>query len=331
MTRIDNTDESRCPRPREATRSTRGCQQVSKISRQPHSFFDPLTSHFMIFRKQSSVVFPLISSRSLWIFFTLFLATSSLYSESLPATKNEAPWRDASVFLFNDAYSGFTKSQESSEPMNRLGKAATLLNTQPRTTENIAAAREILLDLSKNQPQNSTLGNLSQFLLARIDENYLTPPQNDEAKSRYLEIVKSKTGVPLLELSASRLVALTTFASDKASDNLAALSTLEPLANFLSTPEGIREFHLAMGLAILENEGDPNLILDHLIKAETIGFRRKENVIQNWLVIGRLGEKIGNKNLAAKYYQKFIDHFPNDPKTFGIKHRLTSLTQNGTN
>jgi tetratricopeptide (TPR) repeat protein len=215
--------------------------------------------------------------------------------------------------------------------MNRLGKAATLLNTQPRTTENIAAAREILLDLSQNQPQNSTLGNLSQFLLARIDENYLTPPQNDEAKSRYLEIVKSKTGVPLLELSASRLVALTTFASDKASDNLAALSTLEPLANFLSTPEGIREFHLAMGLAILENEGDPNLILDHLIKAETIGFRRKENVIQNWLVIGRLGEKIGNKTLAAKYYQKFIDHFPNDPKTFGIKHRLTSLTQNGTN
>jgi hypothetical protein len=116
MTLIDNTDESRCPRPREATRSTRGCQQASKISRQPHSFFDPLTSHFMIFRKQSSVVFPLISSRSLWIFFTLFLATSSLYSESLPAIKNEAPWRDASVFLFNDATLGLRRARN---PRNR--------------------------------------------------------------------------------------------------------------------------------------------------------------------------------------------------------------------
>jgi hypothetical protein len=291
----------------------------------------------MILRKQSAPLLPWLSSAcpcnvfaSLLLVFALFPA-SSLHSESPLSEKNQTPWRDASVFLFNDAYGGFVKNADSADPMNRLGQAATLLNTQPRTSQNIAVAQEILLDLSQNPSPNSPLSKLSRFLLARIEENYLTPPQLGEAKSRYLEIVKDKTGIPLLELSASRLVALTTFAKDKPSENLAALADLEPLAGFLTTPEGTREFHLAMGLAILENEGDPNLVLSHLIKADKIGFRRKENVIHNWLVIARLSEKIGNKNLATEYYQRFINNFPNDPKTFGIQHRLTNLTNNGAN
>ena len=302
-----------------------------------HSACDTVDSKIMTSRIQRAFICQPVSSgiprnllNVLVFCFTIFLAGTPLYSESLPAENNMAFWRDASVFLFNDAYSGFEKSPDSSSAMNRLGQAATLINTQPRTPQKIASAQEILLDLIKNQQANTTFADLANFLLARIEENYLTPPQIDVAKTRYDKIVRNKTGVPLLEISAARLVSLTTFASDKPAENLTALSSLEPLADFLSTPEGIREFHLAMGLAVLENDGDPKLVLDHLVKADKIGFRRQDNAIYCWLVIARLGEKIGNVPLASAYYQKFIDQFPNDPKTFGIKNRLLNLTNNGT-
>lgn len=239
-------------------------------------------------------------------------------------------WKEASTFLFNDSHAAFSKLPDQSDPEVQLGLAATLLNLQPRTPKNLESAARILERLVESTPKESETWLLARFLQARMAENYLTPPEPKKAMEIYREIVDRKPGVSLLEISASRLVLLKGFGTGSAPENLAALLELEPLSSQLSTREGLREFHLSMGFALLENDGDRTRILDHLIKADDIGFRRKENSIHNWLVIARLSEDANLPDQAARYYQKFLDRFPNDPKSFGINHRLQKLKNNGT-
>ncbi len=267
------------------------------------------------------------------IMFLPFLLATLLpgASESPVPHAETRAWEEAASFLFNDSHKTFSELPDRKNPEVRLGLAATLLNLQPRTPKNLENAAAIIEELARTEPADSQVALLARFLEARMAENYVTPPQPRKAMDLYREIVSRKTGLSLLEISASRLVILTAFASESEPENLAALQALEPLSGDLSTPEGLREFHLSMAFALLENDGEKTRILEHFKKADQIGFLRKENSIHTWLVMARLSQEVGQLDQAASYYRKFLEHFPNDPKAFGIKQRLDSLKSHGNN
>lgn len=260
-------------------------------------------------------------------FIGIFLLSTALAKESSDLDKG---WIDASGFLFNDAYSFFS-SKNPDDPTVQLGMASTLLNIQPRTSQNIQKAEAILLNISRTQPPDSTVARLARFLEARILESYRTPPDLPAAMDHYRALLEAKTGLPLIEIAGSRLVIITTFESASHEDNLQALKKLEGIQEQIVTPEGLREFHLSMGSGILENRGDPTTALEHWIAADRIGFRRKENSISIWLNIARISQDIQRYDLAAIYYRKFLEAFPRDPRVHTVKARLATVENHGQN
>jgi len=240
--------------------------------------------------------------------------------------REEDPWQAAATFLVSDAYQGFSHSKALGENDRKFGLAITLLNMQPRTQGNLERALKSFDEIAETVPKGEPLNALARFFAARVREFYLPAPDLPGASDAYLALIKESTGNPVIELAAARAVMIATFAEPSAGEQpierVLALESLEP---FLTTPEGRREFHAAMGYALLDLGGDVSKAVDHFLAADRVGYTHKAAAMRLWLVAGAAAAKADRIREALVFYGKMVDTYPNDPRTFTVRQHMKAL------
>jgi tetratricopeptide (TPR) repeat protein len=264
-------------------------------------------------------------------FLSLLLLASS-WAGAVAAPTGEDAWEKAAKLQFDDAWIAFESTPAGDEIQERdrlLGEGLLLLSKQPRTEGNVEQALKIFERLKQEAP-GSLPGILGAYYAARILELHLKVPDLAAAESGYRGVLASKPGHPVAEQAANRLVVLAGTGKGDASARRARLAELEALVDSLQTPSGLREFHTSMAMAILDNEGDRRKALEHLQKADALGLSLKSYSIPIWFIAGDLAAELGQRDEAARFYQKVIKNYPRDPRAFLARKRLEALmAENG--
>lgn len=235
----------------------------------------------------------------------------------------------ASRFLFNDAERTFTQATDGTARERELALALALLGAQPRSRQNIQSAESSLRALVASSPHDH-VGRMARFHIGRILESHrFDPPQENElaeARSIYLELLNDKTGHPLLELAASRIVLIDLMARNPGKQEIPSrvkeLRSLQPL---LQTESGQREFHLTLGNTLVERECMPEAALDHLLAAAAFPQPLPQVRADNLLGVASLASHLGRNALAKEYFQKFLAEFQRDSRAYTVRQILTRL------
>ena len=251
--------------------------------------------------------------------FFIFVASASAKDASL-----QSAWDLAEVNLFNDSNKVFQelKGQPGVDERERaFGEAVTYLNVQPRTPQNITHSQKLFQTLTSAE---DVYAQLSEFYLARIDEDYLTLPDPERAKAAYLELLKRRTGNPLIESGAVRLALLAELSATDPESRRQALLATRSLAQNLLTREGRRDFHLNLGSALIK-AGDLKAGLEELLAADAEGITRRLSERGAWVTIAEAARVTGDKELAAKYYRKFLEKYGRDTRSYMVELRLREV------
>lgn len=240
-------------------------------------------------------------------------------------------WEQASSFLFNDAVQTFQKAPASANPRERdYGIAVAMLNYQPQTDANIQQSLETFKRLASENPSDR-IGILSRFFVGRIPQLHFPKPDNEAALAAYYPLVRDRTGNVVAEVCAARIVYLETYANPSLKNPVAKLIELEPLVENLSTREGLRSFHYAMGYAYLNystRTDTDNLkrAIAHLKEAEKAGFPRWQDEANLLMAIAEASLLSGDKAQAAAYYGRFAGKFKRDSRNYYARQQLKALS-----
>jgi len=253
--------------------------------------------------------------------FSLFIFVASALAKN---TSLQSAWEFAEVNLFNDSNKVFRelKGQPGVDERERaFGEAVTYLNVQPRTLQNIARSQELLKTLISGDDRYAPLAG---FYLARIDEDYLIPPDPERAKAAYLELLTRRTGNPLVESAAVRLALMAELSAADAEGRREALLATRSLAQNLLTREGRRDFHLNLGLALIK-AGGLHEGLKELLAADAEGITRPMTERGAWVAIAETARVTAQNELAAKYYRKFLEKYGRDTRSYTLEQRLQEV------
>jgi len=254
-----------------------------------------------------------------------FCSISSSRSEGLKGY--DAAWKDMQSLQFSEANKAFRQPAEASIERERsLGEGISLLSLQPRTPSNVERARALFAELAKGDSADR-ISNIARFFEARVLEVHSNPMQPLEAEKKYRSLLELRTGLPLAELSAAKLAQILLYremSQKEVQETLADLERLEPL---LQTAAGRREFHAAVGMALLDRNEMPEAALRHLLAADQEGLLRASTETQSWVSIGRLAEQLKQPELAQKYYRKFLAKYLRDNRSYDISLRLEALNK----
>jgi len=263
------------------------------------------------------------------------LCVIGVISPALAAREKPTPglddaWRDAAGFLIDEANRIFAETKASSEDQEierTLGEALTLLNIQPRTASNLERAEGML---KKMAAKEGRAGVFARYFLARIYEMYSEPPRTDEARAMYQELLRSGGDDPMAERAASALVLMEIYENVSPGERARRFEALETMAGTLKSPSGLRAYHLNMGNGYLyfpKMEGSARKAFDHLMAADRIGITRWQVESMTWIAIGQLAERLGEKELAITYYQRFLDRYQRDNRHYSISKALEALRE----
>lgn len=243
-----------------------------------------------------------------------------------PETTLSSAWSAAEDNQANLAFRKFQalRGQDGIDERERsFGEAVSLLNVQPRTSDNIRQSERLLTELASGTDR---LAALAAFFLGRIQADYAEPRNLEKARQFYSAALARQSRDPVVETAAGRIVGLTVPDHLQPSDLLPALQQLEPLADQLVTPEGKRTFHEAMGQAYLSAE-DIESGLRHLLAADQEGFTRRQTQAGTWVAIAEAARLLGKNDIAADYYRKFLEKFRRDGRSYLVALRLREVEQ----
>jgi hypothetical protein len=236
-------------------------------------------------------------------------------------------WDDIDKFLFNDARDFFVHAPAVSKAGQRerkLGEAVTLLNTQPRTVENINRAAALLGELEAEKLDDNA-DAFARFFLGRIAEMHRTPADLAKARAIYIDLLQAKPGSPLAEYVASKVVLIDLYANIPMEEFVHRIDQLETLLPLLRTPQGRREFHANIGIACEELHGPRDKLLAHLIAADKEGFTQWQTESLVWILIADAAEKSGDKETAIRYCEKFAAKYQRDNRCYTVVRKLQHL------
>jgi tetratricopeptide (TPR) repeat protein len=262
--------------------------------------------------------------------YVFFLALGFATAQEVPEPEHPHmdAWQKASRFSTQEAHEDFARALAEGigdERRNQLGLALTRLGLQPRTQRNINQAMEELQKLIAENPRDET-GLLAKFYLARVLEMHQNSPKPEKARELYLEVLRERTGNPLLELGAARVALFDLYeaADDPVSLREAAenLQELEPL--ILSTG-GRREFHTMVGSVLAEIGGDKAIALRHMKEASNIPSPLPQVQSHNLLVTAALAEELGDLATAREFYTRFVEQFKRDNRNYSVRYILENL------
>lgn len=239
-------------------------------------------------------------------------------------------WSEMEVFQFNEARKTFQSADPQLDPRERaLGEALALLNVQPRTSGAVTEAFDILQTITA-QSSKDLPGLMALYYTGRIQQLYLQTPEPQRALETYRKLLALQSANPLVETAAVSMINIEVYERKEPTEQMKALARMEPIVSDLKSNVGIREFHLAMGMAYLEF-GAPDDVasmrraIDHLKNADALGITRWQAESNAWIAIGEASRAIGDRESALKYYRKFVEKYQRERRNNLIRQRIAEL------
>jgi tetratricopeptide (TPR) repeat protein len=258
-----------------------------------------------------------------------------LGSTTLPA-KEESPslkdaWDNASRLLINDSYDIFTNLKPSATADQRMidfGRAATLINVQPKTSGNISEADELLQNVIKANP-NDDLAISSQYILARIAQIHMTPPDDALAIERYTTLINAHPQHLLAQSAITKRAVIRFYALDTNSTLESRYQQMVKDAPLVTEPGSRRDYLLLLANASIRLNKPADVTLGHLLQAELCNNFRKRALGDLYVRIAEFSAVAGKKDMAISYYEKFLANFVRDNRRFIVKEKLAALKSGG--
>jgi tetratricopeptide (TPR) repeat protein len=244
-----------------------------------------------------------------------------------PVSSPDTAWGSAAAFRFNEAYTEFEKllSENPSDPREiKLGCATTLIGVQPETDSNIGKAAQLCQELITENGEDRE-GLLAAYLLARIEQFHREPANLEKAKEIYQGLLQKHPESLAARLAVGKLAVLKLYAED--SDPAAKKKFLAELETTLAgMPASAQcETFLVMGSACLTYNLGEEKALQYLIAAEAADIPSVKLQGNTLVQIGLLSQKLGHKEAALKYYQKFITQYKRDTRNYLVRQKIAEL------
>ncbi len=271
------------------------------------------------------ILFPVL------LFCCLFgvLGTSLQAATEEVASRMEDGWREASIFLFQQAHETFADQapEVSTDRERKLGLAVTRLALQPRTQGNIAEAARELTELMKEDATDAS-GRAAQFYLARVYEVHEAPAEREKARELFYDLASRHPGDLFTELAAVRVLSIELEnAADSGEDPAAVVSRLAPLAKNLTSDTGRREYHANAGLMLAAMQGDRSTALRELEVAASYPGGLPQIRALILLSAATLAQELGEFSTARTFYLRFIDEFPREFRRYSVQKILETLPE----
>ncbi|AHF89654.1 hypothetical protein OPIT5_04805 [Opitutaceae bacterium TAV5] len=205
-------------------------------------------------------------------------------------------------------------------PALAIGRAVALLNTQPRTRDNVARADQLLEGLAAAPDATAPF---ARYLRARIAEVHLFEPDLKLAAARYQALVDDAPSHPAAQAAVPRLVALRIYRlGDDPARVLAGLEAREPA---LTDPAALRDYHLVMARSYLFFRISPDLALAHLLRADEAGMIVPANSASVLASIAELAREQGRTDTARAACERFLEKHRRDQRVYMIRRQLAEL------
>jgi hypothetical protein len=231
------------------------------------------------------------------------LAGASAAPTPPPEATTGAGWRALADARHREALTAFREAGPSREA--RVGEALALLNVQPVTAANRAAARA-LAEAIADGPLEDPWTAQARYLLGRIAQIHTVPADFAVARAHYQWLIERQPG------SETGQAALVKFAIVQLTEVVPAgerrrrydgLVAMEPLAIDVATR---RDFHLTLAEACLDYDLGLERALHHSLAADAAGVRQPLRVATLLVRIAELARTLGQKEVARRYYQRFL-------------------------
>ncbi|MES2308433.1 MAG: hypothetical protein V4507_06190 [Verrucomicrobiota bacterium] len=264
-----------------------------------------------------------------WIY-RLFIGIGLVFQlqGETPDLALEDSWKQASLFLFSDAYQKLTETKTLPVRQGAYAKAILLLNLQPKTESNVQQAAEILRHLI-TEKKDDEVGIASKYFLGRIAQIHQETPDPVLAEKIYRELIQEFPQSPLVEQVVIKLTLIRLYSNLTPLEIPKRLAEVEELGGLVKTPAAQVCYHLLLSDYIIRLGGNKETALAHLMAAEHAGIRRSTSRGDTYVRIGMLARELGKKAIAQTYFKKFTDEFQRDVRAFAVKTLLAELQSGG--
>lgn len=239
-------------------------------------------------------------------------------------------WDDASMLLVQDAYAKFTAAHGRKDGDSReidYGLAVSLLNLQPKTSSNIDRAAQLFTQITAANPDDE-LGIASLYFLARLEQVHRSTPDVPKALALYGHLVDRHPEHLLAQLAVTKIAILKLYNSPLNSNKRKALAEIEKLAPLLKDPLARANFDYIVGTACIRFKLGDQKAMDYLIEADRIGIPVEILASHALVRIGNLATRLGQRDVAIAYFERFVQEFPRDIRNFTVRQKLVELKGN---
>lgn len=235
-------------------------------------------------------------------------------------------WDDASMLLVQESYARFATAQQEKLGSARevdYGMGVTLLNLQPKTVGNINRAEAIFARLIAANP-NDEIGIAALYYLARLEQIHRNDPNLPKALQLYAQLIAEHPD-HFLTQSAIAKVAILKLCASPTTDKKKALHEVEKLAPLLKEPSARCNFNLVVGTACIQYQLGDEKALRYLMEADTIGIPIQYAQANVLIRIGNLAQRLGKREIAIRYFERFLKEFPRSTRSFTVQQKIKEL------
>ena len=239
-------------------------------------------------------------------------------------------WDLAAKYRFNESRRWFrnaaanTDGEGRSLRMARYGEALASLNAIPKTVGNIDRADAIFAELALGS-EDDEITPRATYHRGRIQQIHLRVPDFGKASAIYREMIKRWPADVFTQMAVVKLATIQLYEPTSPEEKLRRYTELTSLESLLNFAPALRDFHYIMGVACLSLGLSKDRALYHLIKCEDAGITLPQIRINTYCRIGVTAKQLGQFELAAAYFRKFMAASPRDPRTQMIKDHIADL------
>jgi hypothetical protein len=236
------------------------------------------------------------------------------------ATPLSVAWQTLSVGSDADAFNQFSGQENSREA--QLGAALALINRPPITPSSIEAARTHLSALAEGRDE---FAHAARFFLGRLHQLNPIEPNPAGAAAEYEALIASGADDPWCRLALVKLAILRLTVVPPPGDAAAPFATVNAFIGRTDDPRTQRDLHLIIAEARLNRRMYDAVTLRHL-NAALAATGAKDALRTDLLIqIGRLAEKLGDRELARVHFQQFLTDYPKERRAYTVGAALANL------
>lgn len=232
-------------------------------------------------------------------------------------------WRSASLQLFNpalDAFGDLARELPDAPRAIRLGRALTLLNSNPKTPGNVEKAAAMLEELQREDSRDEA-GIVAAYSLARITQWHRMPNDPASALRQFEALAQEHPTHFLGQLSLVKALVIRLYEPVDAVEKIRRLEGAEAIQTQLSDKRVRAEYHQCMAIAGTRFEMAPRWRLRHLVGAIESGVLRPKERKDFALASAETARICGERETALRYYGLFLELAQRDERRDYVSRR----------